>query len=58
MSGLDASLGQYAWPDGSAAQADDATWQEAIKTHNAQKTTKAQRRNTNNANRNISVFTQ
>jgi prepilin-type N-terminal cleavage/methylation domain-containing protein len=41
MSGLDASQGNYTKADGSAKQGDDAQWQEAIGTHNANKSSRS-----------------
>jgi hypothetical protein len=42
ISGLDANQGNYTKADGSATQGDDAQWQEAIGTHNANKSSKSQ----------------
>jgi len=41
MSGLDASQGNYTKADGSTKQGDDAQWQEAIGTHNSNKSSKS-----------------
>jgi hypothetical protein len=42
ISGLDANQGNYTKADGSTKQGDDAQWQEAIGTHNANKSSKSQ----------------